>query len=88
MSWSESSEDEGQDDENDEQELFSRTILNTSQDSHYVGGGSGEGRGEEGEVAKRVCEPTILPTSPRHQIHSVIMHLQEGHRYAMTTGIY
>ncbi|KAK3873602.1 hypothetical protein Pcinc_021386 [Petrolisthes cinctipes] len=86
VSWSESSEDEGQDDDNDEHELFSRTILNTSQDSHCMGGDNREGRGEGGMVAKRACEPTILPTSPRHQIHSVIMHLQEGHRQLEEEG--
>ncbi|KAG0726845.1 Dystrophin, isoform E [Chionoecetes opilio] len=71
VSWSETSEDDHHEEE--EEELFSRTILNTSHESE------GESReGTEGE--HRAAEPTILPTSPRHQIHSVILHLQDGHR--------
>lgn len=75
MSWSDSSsEDHHLEDE--EEELFSRTILNTSHETE-----------EEAEVdkedteGKRRTEPTIVPTSPRHQIHSVIIHLQEGQRW-------
>lgn len=75
VSWSESSEDD-QHQEDEEEELFSRTILNTSHESE---GEAGEDREEDAEVQRRT-EPTILPTSPRHQIHSVIIHLQEGQR--------
>lgn len=75
VSWSESSEDDHHHDD-DEEELFSRTILNTSHESE---GEAREDREEDAESQRRT-EPTILPTSPRHQIHSVIIHLQEGQR--------
>lgn len=75
VSWSESSEDDHHQ-EDEEEELFSRTILNTSHESE---GEAGEDRDQDAEIQRRT-EPTILPTSPRHQIHSVIIHLQEGQR--------
>ena len=78
VSWSESSEDNHHQDEEEEEEeeLFSRTILNASHESEEESKDSREGdAGGHGGT-----EPIILPTSPRHQIHSVIVHLQDGHR--------
>lgn len=74
-SWSDTSEEE----EEEEEELFSRTILQSCQDidaSPDVGENQENGRPSPG-----LAEPTIVPASHRHQIHSVIMHLQDGHRY-------
>ncbi|KAG7176259.1 Dystrophin-like 1 [Homarus americanus] len=73
-SWSESSEED--------EELLSRTILHTSQDSNssFSEEGSVRDNGQRNCGSGNTAEPTILPTSPRHQIHSVIMHLEEGHR--------
>ncbi|XP_045615250.2 dystrophin [Procambarus clarkii] len=74
-SSSESSEEE-------EEELFSRTILHASHDNDSLS--SEEGRINDVEQQscgfRNTAEPTILPTSPRNQIHSIIMHLEEGHR--------
>ncbi|KAK8403967.1 hypothetical protein O3P69_000193 [Scylla paramamosain] len=79
VSWSEGSEDDHHQEEEEEEEeeaLFSRTILNVSHESEEESQDDREGddRGFRG------IEPIILPTSPRHQIHSVIVHLQDGHR--------
>lgn len=75
-SWSECGEEE------EERELFSRTIIHASQDSDSA---HSEEESVKTDGQRNCChgsttEPIILPTSPRHQIHSVIMHLQEGHR--------
>lgn len=78
VSWSGSSEEDHHPEE-DEEELFSRTILNTSHESEE----ETEEGSEENPEGQRRTEPTILPTSPRHQIHSVIIHLQEGQRSAL-----
>lgn len=76
--WCGNSEDETE----DEEELMSRTILHPSEDNdsnHSGDGNSGDsGRGSRGNGSP--AEPTIMPTTPRQQIHSVIMHLEEGHR--------
>ncbi|XP_071546493.1 dystrophin-like isoform X3 [Panulirus ornatus] len=74
-SWSECSEGE------EERELFSRTILHVSQDdeSAHTEEGSIKADEQRNHCHGSTTEPAILPTSPRHQIHSVIMHLQEGH---------
>ena len=77
---------EGNSEDSDgEQELMSRTIMHSrddldhsSSDSHSQDSGRGSRDLEDGP------EPTILPSSPRHQIHSVIMHLQDGHRLELT----
>ncbi|MPC52871.1 hypothetical protein E2C01_046750 [Portunus trituberculatus] len=76
VSWSEGSEDNHhQEEEEEEEALFSRTILNVSHESEE------ESRhNRDDDRGFRGTEPVILPTSPRHQIHSVIVHLQDGHR--------
>ena len=76
VSWSEGSEDDHHQEEEEEEALFSRTILNVSHESEEesTDNRDGDDRGFRG------TEPIILPTSPRHQIHSVIVHLQDGHR--------
>ncbi|XP_064113179.1 dystrophin-related protein 2-like isoform X2 [Macrobrachium nipponense] len=76
------------DDSDGEEELMSRTIMhstedllsNRSSDSNSQDSGRGSRDIEDGP------EPTILPNSPRHQIHSVIMHLQDGHRQLEDEG--
>lgn len=81
--WSGSSGD----DTEEEEELMSRTILHPDDDDDDDGNGVEqfrEGENSNGAKAKvsqkHSSEPTIIRTSPRHQIHSVIMHLEEGHR--------
>lgn len=72
-SWCESSEGD--------EELYSRTILHASQDTDSAHSEESiEDEDQRGCDSSNTAEPTILPTSPRHQIHSVIMHLEEGHR--------
>ncbi|XP_076031233.1 uncharacterized protein LOC143019482 [Oratosquilla oratoria] len=72
----------------EEEELMSRTILHPDDSPQYNdgaqeeqegGGPNPQGAGAE-KLSQKSKEPTILPMSPRHQIHSVIMHLQEGQR--------
>ena len=49
-----------------EEELQSRTICHTEE--------------EQGGIGNSLSEPLILPSDPRQQIHSVILHLQEGQK--------
>ncbi|CAL4198478.1 unnamed protein product, partial [Meganyctiphanes norvegica] len=81
--WSGSS---GDDDTEEEEELMSRTILHPDDDNDEGDGVEKPGEDDNSNGAKakssqqHCAEPTIIRTSPRHQIHSVIMHLEEGHR--------
>ncbi|KAK7084925.1 hypothetical protein SK128_015368 [Halocaridina rubra] len=80
--------EQNEEDSEAEEELLSRTIVHSTEDldSNHSCDSNSQDSGRGSRDMENIPEPSILPSSPRHQIHSVIMHLEDGHRQLEDEG--